>query len=897
MTETTRADVIMATPPQREASLKRPRALALEDDDDATDLADVDRAGQRPSVVLRWRYEDEDERAIVADVEPAATERARADAEKDFPTESNELAMNAFDDVAPGADGVRRISNPPEDRDEDAHERRLASRKPGDVWALYEHGTGLPRWYVQLLAADESYLCNDRPARWRVVLLDRDARANVGCHWHEEGVDMRWKLGIGGKWKGWSLANCGDAIFSHPASACEHVARAAAKFRCANDASGNGFLIPWNHPAAFIEPRPQQAWAMTSLPETTDSGRTMRASDERQYVVIDGVKKMLASEDIVLVTEVRRSVVLENEYGIAEMKERVETTSFTVERLAPIASDVDGAERENVAGAYRRTGALVVVEAKHFDFQVLVNGEETTPEGTTLRLDTFALQVVRDDDIEIEDGDDFVSYLSSSDEEEARETARTKRKKRSRFHLEPSTPYSKYPSCARCREVEWHHSKKSPGEPHHCAPVVLRCGDCGLFWHVQCIAPSAIPGDAHAFAAGGDGCPWTCERCRVYAKGDTPADALALSNLCPDNAGCLGWEQLALATTLLEEWNDDDARRPYGQLPSRLVARVRFESDAGRKTSEKWVAWDVVEKLPDAVLAGYLRDDASRAARVTAAVGSERESASSGIYPEDEEIAWRADDGDAGERKSTKRVWRFRSNGQYFGVTQYLHAFDDDELEMTEKAITELIDRERASGDAPHVHVGLNGGRIKVFFGYRYTYDSVTAPKLIADAPPIQSWVHSTLGNRAKIIGAIDKNVVIDNAVVNLYARSKARLSVHMDPSALFKRPIVSARFFGDGVLSFGAKGQYEGQRIHSVPLTRGSIAVMEGYAANMVTHAVNERDVVGRGCSFMLRSCQPDAMEDAERRKKGDAETAELEKIDSIMRKIEEERACVQDV
>ena len=40
------------------------------------------------------------------------------------------------------------------ERGEDAHERRLASRKPGDVWALYEHGTGLPRWYVQLLAAE-----------------------------------------------------------------------------------------------------------------------------------------------------------------------------------------------------------------------------------------------------------------------------------------------------------------------------------------------------------------------------------------------------------------------------------------------------------------------------------------------------------------------------------------------------------------------------------------------------------------------------------------------------------------------------------------------------------------------------------------------------------------------
>ena len=36
----------------------------------------------------------------------------------------------------------------------------------------------------------------------------------------------------------------------------------------------------------------------------------------------------------------------------------------------------------------------------------------------------------------------------------------------------------------------------------------------------------------------------------------------------------------------------------------------------------------------------------------------------------------------------------FEVTGSTLGVTQYLHAFDDDELEMTEKAITELIDRE-----------------------------------------------------------------------------------------------------------------------------------------------------------------------------------------------------------
>lgn len=49
----------------------------------------------------------------------------------------------------------------------------------------------------------------------------------------------------------------------------------------------------------------------------------------------------------------------------------------------------------------------------------------------------------------------------------------------------------------------------------------------------------------------------------------------------------------------------------------------------------------------------------------------------------------------------------------------------------------------------------------------------------------------------------------------------------------------VQARFFGDGVLSFGAKAQFAGMRLHAVPLVRGALTVMEGYAADSVTHAV----------------------------------------------------------
>ena len=63
------------------------------------------------------------------------------------------------------------------------------------------------------------------------------------------------------------------------------------------------------------------------------------------------------------------------------------------------------------------------------------------------------------------------------------------------------------------------------------------------------------------------------------------------------------------------------------------------------------------------------------------------------------------------------------------------------------------------------------------------------------------------------------------------------------------------------GVLSFGTKAQFKGHRIHALPLPRGALTVMESYAADSITHAVVSTDVKEKGCSVMMRGCQPAAI------------------------------------
>jgi hypothetical protein len=144
-----------------------------------------------------------------------------------FPEEKIEGDLPDFDAADEDDRGVRTIDKTPDDLDEKAHESRLAGRKPGDVWALYEPGTGLPRWYCQLLEPDWQFMCNKRPARWKVVFLDRKhtgpwATGGIGCHFHERREANH---------KQWEIANFGDALFSHPASVSSVSTKAGARHR------------------------------------------------------------------------------------------------------------------------------------------------------------------------------------------------------------------------------------------------------------------------------------------------------------------------------------------------------------------------------------------------------------------------------------------------------------------------------------------------------------------------------------------------------------------------------------------------------------------------------------------------------------------------------------------
>jgi len=60
-------------------------------------------------------------------------------------------------------------------------------------------------------------------------------------------------------------------------------------------------------------------------------------------------------------------------------------------------------------------------------------------------------------------------------------------------------------------------------------------------------------------------------------------------------------------------------------------------------------------------------------------------------------------------------------------------------------------------------------------------------------------------------------------------------------------------RLYGDGVLSFGAKGMYMGQRLHRIPQVQGALMVREGYAVDNVTHCVMSNDIKVMGADFIL--------------------------------------------
>lgn len=302
---------------------------------------------------------------------------------------------------------------------------------------------------------------------------------------------------------------------------------------------------------------------------------------------------------------------------------------------------------------------------------------------------------------------------------------------------------------------------------------------------------------------------------------------------------------------------------------------MRIECSDGKRLKRLWLSADCVRStVPDKILATWLLSDTR--------LGTMESTLTGLIGPTDEPVH--------GRPGVVKRTWRFRSNGQYFGVTQYLGAFTEAELKGLEADVDAALAGEKRAKESavnagrcppPQLHASNNANRYKMFYGFRYEYNKhvpknhVSArgewaerkiPKLFQDVPPMPPWIQA-LATRAREVGAVPSDDFVDMSVVNVYYRAGAKLSVHVDPSVLFKRPIISVRCFGAGTLSFCAKGQFEGHRLHKVDQPRGAITVMEGYAANTVTHAVLCTDVKEKGCSVMLRGCVETAVEEAKSR------------------------------
>jgi len=161
--------------------------------------------------------------------------------------------------------------------------------------------------------------------------------------------------------------------------------------------------------------------------------------------------------------------------------------------------------------------------------------------------------------------------------------------------------------------------------------------------------------------------------------------------------------------------------------------------------------------------------------------------------------------------------------------------------------------------------------RIKYFFGEGYTYGTHMdkkgpgSEKLYAkgEVDPIPEWIFSLLVKPLAKAGIIPSDDWIDSAVINDYQPGGCIVS-HIDPIHIFERPIISVNFFSDCALSFGCKFSFKPIRttepVLCLPIRRGVVTTLKGYAADEITHCVRPQDVTSRRAVIILRRVRRDA-------------------------------------
>ncbi|XP_030636411.1 RNA demethylase ALKBH5 [Chanos chanos] len=202
------------------------------------------------------------------------------------------------------------------------------------------------------------------------------------------------------------------------------------------------------------------------------------------------------------------------------------------------------------------------------------------------------------------------------------------------------------------------------------------------------------------------------------------------------------------------------------------------------------------------------------------------------------------------------------------GITQ-VSIFTPEECARIEEKIDEVVARGDKGLYREHT-VDRAPLRNKYFFGEGYTYGSQLEKRgpgqerlySKGEVDEIPDWVHELVIDRLVSRGVIPEGFV-NSAVINDYQPGGCIVS-HVDPIHIFERPIVSVSFFSDSALCFGCKFQFKPIRVSEpvlyLPVRRGSVTVLNGYAADDITHCIRPQDIKERRAVIILRKTRPDA-------------------------------------
>ncbi|XP_029109691.1 RNA demethylase ALKBH5-like [Scleropages formosus] len=202
------------------------------------------------------------------------------------------------------------------------------------------------------------------------------------------------------------------------------------------------------------------------------------------------------------------------------------------------------------------------------------------------------------------------------------------------------------------------------------------------------------------------------------------------------------------------------------------------------------------------------------------------------------------------------------------GIRQ-VSMFSADECRRIESRIDEVVAKAEKGLYREHT-VDRAPLRNKYFFGEGYTYGSQLERRgpgqerlySKGEVDDIPDWVHELVVKKLVANDIIPEGFV-NSAVINDYQPGGCIVS-HVDPIHIFERPIVSVSFFSDSALCFGCKFQFKPIRVSEpvlfLPVRRGSVTVLSGYAADEITHCIRPQDVKERRAVVILRRTKADA-------------------------------------